>query len=63
MPDDSPTRLRNELLAGATSKPAQVADQQYFAQLRNQIMGRLEAGKSASRQPRSPRFSSDEAKS
>lgn len=34
MPDDSRTRLRNELLAGAASKPAKPADSRYFANLR-----------------------------
>lgn len=37
MPDDSRTRLRNELLAGAASKPAKPADRQYFIHLRSHI--------------------------
>lgn len=37
MPDNSRTRLRNELLAGAASKPAKPADRQYFAHLRSRI--------------------------
>ncbi|VXC47037.1 hypothetical protein PSEUDO8O_50236 [Pseudomonas sp. 8O] len=37
MPDDSRTRLRNELLAGAASKPTTPADSQYFKHLRHRI--------------------------
>lgn len=37
MPDDSRTRLRNELLAGAASEPAKPADRQYFNHLRHRI--------------------------
>ncbi|MGE8359265.1 hypothetical protein [Pseudomonas sp.] len=37
MPDDSRTRLRNELLAGAASKPAKPTDGQYFNHLRHRI--------------------------
>lgn len=37
MSDDSRTRLRNELLNGADSKPTKPADSKYFAHLRNQV--------------------------
>ena len=38
MPDDSRTRLRNELLAGATSKPAEPAGRTYFEHLRQRVL-------------------------
>ncbi|WP_192980821.1 hypothetical protein [Pseudomonas sp. EggHat1] len=38
MPDDSRIQLRNELLAGAASKPAKPADKQYFNLLRQQVL-------------------------
>lgn len=38
MPDDSRTQLRNELLAGAASKPAEPADRHYFDHLRQRVL-------------------------
>lgn len=37
MPDDKRQQLRNELLAGAESKPAKAANQRYFASLRERV--------------------------
>ena len=37
MSDDSRRRLRNELLAGALSKPAEPVSPEYFEHLRQQV--------------------------
>lgn len=38
MSDDSRTRLRNDLLAGATSRPAEPAERTYFEHLRQRVL-------------------------
>jgi len=37
MPDEKRQQLRDELLAGADSKPAKPANQRYFASLRERV--------------------------